>query len=91
MIQKTESALYIQNKIFVFLHGVRVRTMQLWLFIIVMCMCKQIWHIHKGRFHRFQSNQQKTRENIFHYFLPQPGFELGPFNPESSALPSRTQ
>ena len=31
----------------------------------------------RGRSHRFQGKQPKTREDIFQFLLPQPGIELG--------------
>ena len=51
------------------------------------CM-QTIQHTLWSRYHRFQSKQAKTRENIFHFFLAPPGIE--PFSCESSDLPSES-
>ena len=42
----------------------------------------------RGGSQRLKSNQTKTREDSFHFFLPRPGLSPGPFSSNSSALPS---
>ena len=51
--------------------------------ILLSCVFAAMRQILRGKSHKLQSNQLKTRKN----FLPQWGIEPGPFCPKSSALP----